>query len=112
MDKELEQRIRERAYELWIRHGSLPGLADEYWFQAEREILGEENGRPQTLSQDEERVSMDTSPAPLGMVSETLDELPPSPAPKTRRRRSGAAEPPVEEGGTPTPRRRGRKPAS
>jgi hypothetical protein len=39
MDKELEERIRERAYELWMRHGSLPGQADEYWSMTVDETL-------------------------------------------------------------------------
>jgi hypothetical protein len=85
MDKQLEERIRERAYELWIRHGSLPGRADDYWYQAEREIIGEvdegEGTSPPPI--------MD--PAPLGMTSMTGDEALSAPlAPKTRKRRSPA----------------------
>jgi len=96
MDKELEQRIRERAYELWMQHGSLPGRADEYWYQAEQEILGQrseepENGLHPVVGSDEE-ASVETSPAPLGMTSQTLDEVLGSPAaPKARRRKSTAA---------------------
>ncbi|SEI17716.1 Protein of unknown function [Rhizobium tibeticum] len=33
------ERIRRRAYELWEREGSPPGRHDDYWLQAEREIL-------------------------------------------------------------------------
>ena len=96
MDKELEQRIRERAYELWMQHGSLPGRADEYWYQAEQEILGQrseepENGLHPVVGSDEE-APVETSPAPLGMTSQTLDEVLSSPAaPKARRRKSTAA---------------------
>jgi hypothetical protein len=83
MDKQLEEKIRERAYELWIRHGSLPGRADEYWYEAEREIIGGadegEGASPPPI--------MD--PAPLGMTSMTADETLSAPsAPKTRKRRS------------------------
>lgn len=112
MDKQLEQRIRERAYELWMQHGSQPGRADEYWYQAEREILGERergvgNGTHPVVGSDEadaldvgsvafdrdEEASVETNPAPLGMTSQTLDEVLSSPAaPKTRRRKSTAAE--------------------
>ncbi len=99
MDKETEQRIRERAYELWIQHGSLPGRADEYWYQAEQEILGrasqsaaDETGSHAIIGSDEE-APVETSPAPLGMTSQTLDEvLTPPVAPKTRRRKSTASE--------------------
>jgi hypothetical protein len=121
MDKQLEQRIRERAYELWMQHGSLPGRADEYWYQAEQEVLGrtsqqdESSSLEQTSQQDEssslgqtsqqdesgslpivgsdEESAVVTDPAPLGMTSQTLDEVLSSPAaPKPRRRKSTAAE--------------------
>lgn len=97
MDKELEQRIRERAYELWMQHGSQPGRADEYWYQAEREILGQQDDVSGSTSYpvvgSDEEAPVETNPAPLGMTSETLDEVLSSPAaPKTRRRRSTAAE--------------------
>ncbi|QRM30976.1 DUF2934 domain-containing protein [Microvirga sp. VF16] len=94
MDKNLEERIRERAYELWMRHGSIHGRADEYWYQAEQEILGEgdEVGGTKAPIVD---------PAPLGMTSATADEELPAPvAPKTRKKRSPAAAP-VAEGETP-----------
>ena len=39
MDQSLENRIRERAYEIWIAHGSIDGQADQHWLAAEREIL-------------------------------------------------------------------------
>src|SRR3954468_23350781 len=112
MDKQLEQRIRERAYELWMRHGSIPGRADEYWYQAEREILGPSreilgesgetlgelgsesgNGSSLPVVGSDEEAPVETSPAPLGMTSETLDEVLSSPAaPKTRRRKSTAVD--------------------
>ena len=107
MDKQLEEKIRERAYEIWMRHGSVHGRAEEYWYQAEREILGdgdEQEGSSAPL----------IDPAPLGMTSMTMDEEPPAaPAPKTRKKRTPAAAPVAEgsaaEGGeTPAaaPKRR------
>ena len=39
MDDSLENRIRERAYEIWTAHGCLHGQADQHWLAAEREIL-------------------------------------------------------------------------
>jgi len=127
MDKQLEQRIRDRAYELWMQNGCQPGRADEYWFQAEQEILGtdaqtasdvgggttSDAGSAPPMGNDEQEAGednplpMEVSSAPLGMTSETSDEVTsgtsdevmPSaddtltaPAtPKTRRRRSAAA---------------------
>lgn len=109
MDKQLEERIRERAYELWMRHGSLPGRADDYWYQAEREILGE--GSEETGAETPPLID----PAPLGMTSMTADEVLSSPAaPKTRRKRNPAATPiptpvPIEDSSdapAPAPKRR------
>ena len=42
MDTERERRIRELAYDLWERDGRPEGGADEYWYEAERRIAGEE----------------------------------------------------------------------
>ena len=39
MDRSLEKRIRERAYEIWIACGYVHGQADQHWLAAEREIL-------------------------------------------------------------------------
>jgi hypothetical protein len=99
MDKQIEQRIRERAYEIWMQHGSLPGRAEEYWYQAEQEILGQDAPSigPLSMVGSEEDTSVEVSASPLGMVSETTDEVLTAPAPKTRKRRSSvpvvAAEP-------------------
>ncbi|WP_246529134.1 DUF2934 domain-containing protein [Microvirga zambiensis] len=105
MDKKLEERIRERAYQLWMRHGSIHGRADEYWYQAEREVLGKSDD-------DDTRPAPIIDPAPLGMTSATDDEeLAPPVAPKTRKKRTPAAAPVVSgvegtEASTPTPKRR------
>jgi len=37
---EIDQRIRERAYELYVARGKQPGRADEDWRLAEEEIRG------------------------------------------------------------------------
>jgi hypothetical protein len=39
MNQPLEDRIRERAYEIWTAHGCIDGQADQHWLAAEREIL-------------------------------------------------------------------------
>lgn len=117
MDKQLEERIRERAYELWMQHGCLPGRDEEYWYQAEQEILDATGAQPihdgagETASDvgyvplmegegppsgDESSAPADISPTPLGMTSQTTDELLPSAdesqaapaAAKARKRRS------------------------
>jgi hypothetical protein len=39
MDQNLENLIRERAYEIWTSRGCVHGQADQHWLAAEREIL-------------------------------------------------------------------------
>jgi hypothetical protein len=39
MDRDLSERIRERAYEIWMATGCRHGQAEQHWFTAEREIL-------------------------------------------------------------------------
>ena len=40
---ELEVKIRERAYELYLERGSTPGSENEDWLRAEREVLARHN---------------------------------------------------------------------
>ena len=39
MHQDLSERIRERAYEIWIASGGRDGEADQHWLAAEQEIL-------------------------------------------------------------------------
>ena len=38
--QDLEEAIRERAYQIWIESGCQDGQADAHWLAARREILG------------------------------------------------------------------------
>jgi hypothetical protein len=114
MDNQLEQRIRDRAYELWMQNGCLPNRAQDYWYQAESEILGKartggsagydpfvEDAAPG----GEGPAPVEVSAAPLGMTSQTTDEVLPQTdeglltVPKARKRRSAA--PAAEESAAP-----------
>jgi hypothetical protein len=46
MEQPLEQRVRERAYEIWNTSGREDGRADEHWLSAEREILATLRAEP------------------------------------------------------------------
>jgi hypothetical protein len=46
MEPALEQRIRERAYEIWNATGREDGRADEHWLSAERELLASARRQP------------------------------------------------------------------
>jgi hypothetical protein len=74
MHGDFQQRVRERAYELWERSGRPDGRADEYWWQAERE-LGSIDIRVTGEAQD--------GTAPVLEAKAT-----PEPAKKTPRRRT------------------------
>ena len=39
MEQNLSDRIRERAYEIWVASGSPEGEAERHWLTAEKEIL-------------------------------------------------------------------------
>jgi hypothetical protein len=41
MPQDLEQRIRERAYHLWMADGCRDGEAEQHWLIAERDVLAE-----------------------------------------------------------------------
>jgi hypothetical protein len=41
-DGNLEERIRRRAYELWVEAGEPEGSEMDFWLQAEREIAGQD----------------------------------------------------------------------
>jgi hypothetical protein len=51
MERNLEHRIRERAYEIWTANGCINGQADQHWLAAEREVL-KELTTPVTRKQD------------------------------------------------------------
>jgi hypothetical protein len=38
---ELQDRIRERAYEIWNASGRVHGRAEQHWLAAERQVLSE-----------------------------------------------------------------------
>ena len=41
MDVNTEQKVRERAYAIWVQSGCAEGQADRHWCQAEHEIRTE-----------------------------------------------------------------------
>ena len=40
----LEQQIRQRAYDIWVLSGRIDGCADDHWLEAERQIMMEQLG--------------------------------------------------------------------
>jgi hypothetical protein len=60
MDQMLTQRIRHRAYEIWVAHGYKDGDADKHWLAAEREVL---NGTPVPAKAETKTTTRATRPA-------------------------------------------------
>jgi hypothetical protein len=46
MDEAWREKVRERAYAIWLREGSPDGRAEQFWLMAEEELLAEGPGRP------------------------------------------------------------------
>ena len=86
MDPDLEARIRERAYALWVQDGQAQGKADDYWYRAEREIRDEDVPRDEDDSvfavPDSEMLAGDPDPgeAPGGPTVAALGTAPATPA--------------------------------
>ena len=99
MDSETERRIRERAYEIWVREGKPHGRDAEHWERAKAEILAAAGGVEERAGHVEGRPPEQTP-------------SPPSPGDAPLRSRRAGAEPadgtePL--GGARTKPRRGRK---
>jgi hypothetical protein len=45
-----DERVKARAYERWEQEGRPDGRADDHWLQAEREVLANEEGLHQGIS--------------------------------------------------------------
>lgn len=47
-DQNREQRIRERAYQIWLKEGQPYEHCKEHWARAEEQLAEEENAKPET----------------------------------------------------------------
>jgi hypothetical protein len=101
MDRK-DERIRDRAYEIWDREGRQEGRDQEYWLQAERELSASSGG--ETAQSDETAPTLSTDGSTPGIA----DDLP-APA-KTNKKANGASKPLA--GKAPTRKRRGSQPLS
>ena len=52
MDEAWREKVRKRAYAIWLREGSPDGQAEQFWLMAEEELLAEGQDRP-TVPPDE-----------------------------------------------------------
>lgn len=61
MEREIEDRVRERAFELWETEGRPEGRDVEHWLDAERELGEEAINGPMGMEDDE---PVETAPEP------------------------------------------------
>ena len=47
-----EERVRERAHQIWERAGRPEGMAAAHWAQAEAEIVAEEQGLDEEIKRE------------------------------------------------------------
>lgn len=92
MHNDLLDRIRSRAYEIWLEEGQPLGRDEEHWARAEAEVLGNADAGAVT---------------PDGQATPDPETATPEEAPKTTRRRATkkAAEPAAEGDEAPKPKR-------
>lgn len=64
MDADMDQRIRERAYEIWIREGRPLGRHVQHWHQAQAEIAAEGEEHKAIMMERTETVRMPAAAAP------------------------------------------------
>lgn len=77
MESEREQRIRELAYTLWEQAGGPPGGADEYWYEAERQLR---DGADQGLREEPGRFEDEAGSAAGDLEPVESDAVDPVPA--------------------------------
>jgi Protein of unknown function (DUF2934) len=72
MNQPLEDRIRERAYEIWTAHGCIDGQADQHWLAAEREILAKATNALVGNSLPQQKEKKNRRPPSRAKTSKTL----------------------------------------
>jgi len=67
----VEEKIRERAYHLWIADGQPQGQADVYWLNAQRDVLATsfESSSSSATTAPTDSVSATTKPAKKAKVA-------------------------------------------
>ena len=70
MDQTMTDRIRERAYEIWVASGRPHGAAEDHWLAAEREIFNTPRAGPECKIFDAE--ILDVPQAALAVQSRVV----------------------------------------
>ncbi len=97
VDEAWREKVRQRAYAIWLRQGSSDGQAEQFWLMAEEELLAEGQGRPSVPSDERPDRPMDEA-----TVDEVIDGSFPASDPPAWSSETGAGAP----AGAETPRKR------
>jgi len=92
MDKELEARIRTRAYQIWENDPSPEGKADEHWEEARRQIEAEGAAGGATEQQEATDQSADRDRGSRIAPEEQLQEMSGDDIEPAKRAKRGRAE--------------------
>ncbi|UEM05902.1 DUF2934 domain-containing protein [Skermanella rosea] len=117
MSPEQEDRIKQRAYEIWEREGRPDGRGDVHWHMAVQEIRAEDGwvddaADPAAPTDDLGR-QLGSAEAALSPEGAAAEETPPAEAPPARKPRARkAAEPKTEEAPPAEPKAKGKKAAA
>ena len=103
MDTDRQERVRQRAYQLWEQEGRPDGKAEEHWRRAEEEIARDEEPSAPTTPEELGRVPT-AAEQPLSVTAETPTDSP-TPVTPPRRGRSPRAEDRAVTPGTAAVRR-------
>ena len=74
MDTNFEQKVRERAYEIWMSAGRADGMAHEHWVIAEKAVTTE-TGTP--MSATTKTVAVKTTAAKAGTTKAAVKQAAP-----------------------------------
>jgi len=67
------QRIRERAYQFWLREGRPDGRDAEHWRQAEREIAAESRAPEESRAPDRPRADPPSAARPASAAATEIE---------------------------------------
>ena len=88
MGEAWREKVRERAYAIWLRQGSPDGQAEQFWLMAEEELLAERQGRA-SVPRDE----CPDRPKDEAAVDEVVDDSFPASDPPAWSSETGAGAP-------------------
>lgn len=85
MDTSFEQKVRERAYHLWLDDGMAHGCAEDHWLRAEQALAAELTPTAFAIPADAPRKPAQTVPAVTTRATKPTSRAKKAPARKAAR---------------------------